>query len=133
MREVTYYEADDGTQFKDECECLEYEWRLDVESKGHMYALLNSKRVLLDNNKTNSYDDCFFIFLKNSNSAKALCRVWNEDILGSYCPDFISDYANATPGLWAYDEDNDSWYHVGVRISELQDMADECMEAINRG
>ena len=133
MREVTYYEADDGTQFEDEYECLEYEWQLDVESKGHMYALLNHKCVLLDNNKTNSYDDCFFIFLKNNNSAKALCSIWNEDMIGSYCPDFIRDYTNVTPGLWAYDEDDDNWYHVGERIANLQNMADECMEAVNRG
>ena len=35
-------------------------------------------------------------------------------------------------GLYAYDHDREEWYHVGEKIAELQDMADQAMEVINK-
>jgi len=133
MREITKYEADDGTLFEDECDCLEYEWGQKMENDSHLFTLLSEKRIVLDNSTPSSYDDCYFIYLKNSKSAKALSRIWDGDIIGSYCPDFLGGWNDAKPGLWAFDEDADEWYHVGERIANLQDMANECMEAVNGG
>lgn len=36
-----------------------------------------------------------------------------------------------TPGLFAYDEIIDEWYHVGTRLQEIQSIADQAMKTIN--
>lgn len=54
----------------------------------------------------------------------------DEDVIGEYIPDALNEY-NPNPGLYAYDHDREKWFHVGERISELQDMADEVMAVIN--
>lgn len=131
MREITWWEADDGTKFEFESECAEYEWKQKVEKHETMYTLLDGSCNILSNFETSAYEDCYFIFLRNSKSASILRELWDDDhILSVCCPDFLASW-HVEPGLWSYDEDNDVWYHLGERIAELQDVANACMEAIN--
>ena len=133
MREISFWEADDGTRFEFEDECAEYEWRLKVKKHENAFYLLTPNHKILDNLEISSYEDCYYIFLKNSKSGTILRELWDDDhILGCSCPDFLCDWS-VEPGLWVYEEDNDYWYHLGERIAELQDMADACMTAINEG
>lgn len=133
MREVSYWEADDGTVFEDESECLEYEWKQNVEAISDQFILLDGRYKKLDPTDTASYDNCYFIFLMNEQAGRKLKNIWDCDVTSVYPPDFINTYKEITPGLWAFDESCDEWYHLGERIAELQDMADECMETINGG
>lgn len=132
MKEVTYWEADDGTQFEYEDECREYEWKQKVEENEDRFFLLDSGKDKLDPYDTASYDDTYFIYIPNKSSAKVLYDIWDSDITGVYPPDFLSNY-DLTPGLWAFDDTCDEWFHLGERIAELQDIADKCMEKINEG
>lgn len=132
MREVSYWEADDGTVFEDESECREYEWKQNVEDCTNLYTLLDSNREKLDPLEPGSYDDCYYIFVANEFARKKLQVIWDDDVIGVYAPDFLSGY-NFTPGLWAFDDDRDEWYHLGEKIAELQDIADSCMAVVNGG
>ena len=128
MREVIYYVADDGTQFEDESECREYEWQCGVKRAD--WTLLSDDNEILPNDDYHSYDNAHRIFIPTCDSADRLAEAWDDEIINTYCPEFLG-YCGVTPGLWVYDDDRDEWYHVGERIAELQDMANEAMEVIN--
>lgn len=132
MREITRYEADDGTIFEDEEECLRYEFAADVEKHGKLFTLLGSQYNVLDPTEPESYEDAYFIYLNNSQSAGKLYNIYGYDVVAACAPDFLNSWS-VSSGLWAYDESCDEWYHVGERIAELQDMADQCMESVNQG
>lgn len=127
MTEIVIYRADDGTDFEDETECREYEFA--GNTKDCQYSLLNSNFRLLDHTIPNSYDYCSYIFVPNEQAMEDLSDNWDEDLIGSVCPDFIG--YGALCGLYAYDHDREEWFHVGEKIAELQDMADQAMEVIN--
>lgn len=132
MREVSYWEADDGTRFEYEDECREYEWKQRIEEVKNRFSLLDIGKDKLDPCDTTIYDEVYFIYVPNRSSAKVLYDIWDDDITGVYPPSFLSNY-DLTPGLWAFDETCDEWYHLGERIADLQDMANDCMETINGG
>lgn len=127
MEEIVIYRAFDGKDFEDEDECREYEFA--ENTKGCQYSLLNSCFRLLDHTIPNSYDYCSYIFVPNEEAMENLSDNWDEDLIGSCCPDFVG--YGALCGLYAYDHDREEWFHVGEKIAELQDMADQAMNAIN--
>lgn len=128
MTEITIYRADDGTDFEDESECIEYEWGSKA-SKVH-FTLLSHNHRILPTDRRDSYNDCFYVFVPNNVALKELRQVWDGDVVDSYLPDAFSEW-DAQPGLYVYDEIGDEWYHLGTRIAELQDVADTAMKAIN--
>ena len=127
MTEIVIYRADDGTDFEDETECREYEFA--GNTKNCQYSLLNSCFRLLDHTIPNAYDYCSYIFVPNEQAMEDLSDNWDEDLIGSCCPDFVG--YGALPGLYAYDHDREEWFHVGEKIAELQDMADQALSVIN--
>ena len=129
MTEVTKYIADDGTEFDDEYDCLEYEFGQNV--KDGEWTLLDNKFRILDNAERKSYEDCWYIFLPTGKVAEALMNAWDEDMIGNYTPRFLREY-DFDSGLWAWDESEDDWYHVGDRISKYQALADRVMAEINK-
>ena len=133
MREITIWEADDGTKFDDEYECAKYEFAQQVEKYRKCFGLLGSQYNLLDPAEPGSYEDAYFIYLPNSESAKILRNLYcNDSVISVNVPDFLNDW-NVDAGLWVYDDNDDNWYHLGEKIAELQDMADQCMETVNQG
>ena len=133
MREITIWDADDGTKFDDEYECAEYEFAQQVKKHRKCFGLLGSQYNLLDPTKPGSYEDAYFIYLPNSESAEILRNLYsNDSVVSANVPDFLNDWS-VDAGLWAYDDDDDNWYHLGGKIAELQDMADQCMETVNQG
>lgn len=128
MREELRYIADDGSVFEDESDCREYEFQ--QNTKNGKWTLLDCNKNILDNTNPRSYEECSFVYLPNSHAARELTEAWDEDTIGCYLPDFLNDWSVDT-GLWAFDDSCDEWYHVGNRIAEYQDLADEVMEVIN--
>ena len=128
MEEVTYWRADDGTEFDDEEECRVYEFGITVKRMEGKVFLLDRQKRPLDLTDYSSYSDAWYIYLVNSKSAGLLFDCWPE--FDNYFP---SELHRAEAGLWAYDDRDDCWYHLGQRITEFQDEADECMSVINGG
>ena len=129
MKEIIIYRANDGTDFGDEYDCLKYEFEQNV--KNGEWTLLDNKFKILDNAKPKSYEDCWYIFLPTEKVAEALMNAWDEDMIGCYIPRFLRK-CDFNPGLWAYDESEEDWYHVGTRINEYQALADRAMKEINK-
>lgn len=128
MTELHLYIAEDGTEFEDEQECLAYE-------AGYRAKELKGKVVLLDRqfksiplDNLAEWENTFFIFTKDVSALHELRAVWDWDLTGLCPPGFLFE---DTAGLFAYDEDNDTWYHMGTRLQTLQTIADKAMKAIN--
>ena len=128
MREETRWIAEDGSIFDDEDECREYEWKENAASA--TFTLLSDRFKILPVDETRSYEDCWYIYLPTEESVRQIVQCWDTDLIGTYLPDAFNRWSVDT-GLWAYDSDDDSWYHLGNRLEGLQSIANSCMDAIN--
>lgn len=128
MREVHLYVADDGTEFEDEEECLRYETGCKAQELKGQVTLLDENFRLLSLSDLSQWENAWFIYAKDIQALRDLSDVWDWDLTGMRAPCFL--FAD-TPGLFAYDETIDEWYHVGTRLQEIQSIADQAMKAIN--
>lgn len=128
MREVHLYVADDGTEFEDEQECMAYEAGQNAKMLKRQVVLLaeNFQPIPLDN--LSEWENAWYIFVKDLPALHALRNAWDWDLTGLYPPDFLN---GDTAGLFAYDGDDDEWYHVGARLQMLQSIADKVMRVVN--
>lgn len=129
MREVHLYIAEDGTEFEDKQECMAYE-------AGQCASMLKGQVVLLTESfhpipldDLSTWDSAWYIFAKDVPALHALKEVWDWDLTGMYPPQFLFE---GIAGLFAYDENCDGWYHMGTRLRELQTVADNVMNVINK-
>lgn len=138
MEEITIYRAEDGTDFDDEYECMEYEWKTNIGDNPE-FRLLDGDYQELCPQIPMAYEKAEFVFIPNLRAAKKCYDAWDGDITGQTRPDFL-DKAwrwdgnfECELGLWKWDWDREEWFHVGSRIRELQQYADKAMEVINGG
>lgn len=129
MRELHLYIAEDGTEFEDEEECLRHEAGCQAyELKGRV-VLLDENFLPLFLTDLSQWENAWFIYAKDVPALHELNAVWDWDLTGLCPPDFLN---GDTAGLFAYDKDYDTWYHVGTRLQEIQSMADKAMSIINK-
>ena len=128
MTEIHLYIADDGTEFEDEEECRRHE--AECQAQG-----LKGRVVLLDENfrpiplsDLSQWENAWFIYAKDIQALLDLSDIWDWDLTGISPPRFL--FADK-PGLFAYDETIDGWYHMGTRLQEIQSVADKAMKTIN--
>ena len=129
MRELHLYVANDGTEFEDEEECLAYETAQTAKTLKGKVALLDADFKVIPLDILEEWDKAYFIFVKDVSALHELRDVWDWDLTGLYPPDFLN---GDTAGLFAYDDDADSWYHVGTFLQEIQALADKAMSVINK-
>lgn len=128
MRELHLYIAEDGTEFEDEQECYAYETEQSAKKLKGKVVLLDHqfKPIPLDN--LGDWDKTFFIFVKDVPALHKLRAVWDWDLTGMCIPDCLME---DTTGLFAYDEDYDTWYHLGAHLQKVQSIADKAMKIVN--
>lgn len=129
MREVHLYIAEDGTEFEDEQECMAYEAGQNARMLKGQVVLLTEGFQPIPLDDLSKWDGAWYIFVKDQLALHALKEVWDWDLTGMYPPQFLFE---DTAGLFAYDESNDEWYHMGTRLRDLQSIADEAMGVINK-
>ena len=128
MRELHLYIAEDGTEFEDEQECLAYEAGQSAKTLKGKVVLLDADFKVIPLDNLADWERTFFIFTKDVSALHELRAVWDWDLTGMCPPGFLFE---DTAGLFAYDEDNDIWYHMGTRLQTLQAIANKAMKAIN--
>ena len=127
MTELHLYIADDGTEFEDEEECLLHEAGCRAQGlKG--VALLDENFRPLPLSDLSQWENAWFIYAKDIQALRDLSDVWDWNLTGMAPPRFL--FAD-TPGLFAYDETIDKWYHMDTRLQEIQSIADKAMKVIN--
>ena len=128
MTELHLYVADDGTEFEDEEECLRHETGCRAQELKGQVALLDENFRLLPLSDLGQWENAWFIYAKDIQALRDLSDVWDWDLTGMKPPRFL---LADTPGLFAYDETMDEWYHMGTRLQEIQSVIDQAMETIN--
>ena len=128
MTELHLYVADDGTEFEDEEDCLRHETGCRAQELKGQVALLDENFRLLPLSDLSQWENAWFIYAKDIQALRDLSDLWDWDLVGMKPPRFL--FAD-TPGLFAYDEIIDEWYHVGTRLQEIQSIVDQAMKTIN--
>ena len=127
MTELHLYIADDGTEFEDEEDCLRHEVGCRAqELKGVVLLDENFRPIPLSD--LSQWENAWFIYAKDIQALRDLSDVWDWDLVGVSPPHFLFE---DRAGLFAYDENQDEWYHVGTRFQEIQSIADKAMKVIN--
>lgn len=120
MKEVRYFEAEDGTQFEYESECRLYELlkQLEANKKDFDVYYYDQTRIIFDwKAELQAPDDVFFIKVDTDLAVCALVEWF--DYFGVRHP-FEDRHPNRCIGHWMYDESrqyDDCW----VRLEEVHE------------
>ena len=128
MTELHLYIAEDGTEFEDEQECLAYEAAQSAKTLKGKVVLLDADFKVIPLDNLADWERTFFIFTKDVSALHELRAVWDWDLTGLCPPSFLFE---DKAGLFAYDEDQDEWYHMGTRLQEIQFIADKAIKIVN--
>ena len=128
MTELHLYVADDGTEFEDEEDCLRHETGCRAQELKGQVALLDGNFRLLPLSDLSQWENAWFIYVKDIQALRNLSDLWDWDLTGMRAPRFL--FAD-TPGLFAYDEIINEWYHIDTRLQEIQSIIDQAMKTIN--
>ena len=128
MTEIHLYVADDGTEFEDEEECRRHEAGCQAQGLKGRVVLLDENFRPIHLSDLSQWENAWFIYAKDIQALLDLSDIWDWDLTGMSPPRFL--FADK-PGLFAYDETIDGWYHMGTRLQEIQSIADKAMKTIN--
>ena len=126
MKEIRFWQADDGTKFDDEYECIEYERKTILKNHKDDFVFLDCNReaISIEDAKT---DNICYIIVKNQKYAYDIGSWFESD----GCPDpFYGFYPNVE-GTWVWGdilEMGDEWVHLESEIEKLQTLVKELNE-----
>lgn len=118
MKEVTFYVANDGTQFDDEVDCMKYEASLIAELDGLKAYTSRLEEIELKDKDLDGLSDVIEIacYLKivDANKATVLFDIM-DDIYGITHPTMLEDGQ-----IWTYSEETDGWEELTKWLEELR-------------
>jgi hypothetical protein len=122
MQEVIKYVADDGTEFEDECECLDYErgqLLTDFSNRGLRAFDKNKKELSVENYTEvgSLLDDSRFFIIPNA-VKDDFGEAVRDDNWNSNLPDCIED-SEDDENLFYWDEDEDCWKNYKYELETL--------------
>ena len=120
MREIIYYEANDGKRFESETDCLNYEFEQDFEPIADELALWDDNGDIIKITPYTNIDDAWAIHCSSIDAAIFL-KEWGEkdrvttpytniDIMGGCAEVPLGEF------IWL----NSSWNHIDEVISSLE-------------
>ena len=101
----TIYVADDGTQFDDEWECLDYEWKQQHTALSDVVMYDRDCKRLTNLFSEKTYGDVYIIDVITEEAAKALNDL--GEYTGFCCYDDIKH-----AGTWKFNEDESTFTEV---------------------
>ena len=115
MREVIYYEADDGTRFEEERDCFNYEFKQKIENiVGNGLKMFDANRKEIAEYTYDSIYDAFAIQVLTIEGAKFVVA-WADDYKTEAPFDEydIEDKDEDLLGVWVYDAfGRGGWTHL---------------------
>lgn len=117
MYEVTKYIADDGMEFEDEEECLEYEQRMALSCIKGQFLMLNDEFKEVENPICN-FDEVTYIYVKTDYAAEKLHEVLTKEWNVPW------DYDPKTAGVWFKCDERDRWIHLDEERKRVKDIQD---------
>jgi hypothetical protein len=109
---VTYYEAEDGTRFDTEEECIEYEKQCSIESLGSDAIMLN-----FAGKPTDDISAVEFLIVKTDEAARKVQAIFDMN-------EIVAPFDEMAPkaGYYLYDSDSWSWTSLEDYIEHLNDL-----------
>lgn len=120
MIECVCYIADDGTTFKDEDECIDYERGLMLKKYEHDIHMWDCNFRPIPITDPQPLDKVYYLTCDTAEAAGVM-HEWFEDMGYSSPFDDHVDYDYAA-GRHYYYQDNDCWYEADDLIKKVQEM-----------
>lgn len=116
MDSYTVYVAMDGTEFRNENDCLYYENQLKVEHLSNKIKFFTSSRTPVEaENCISIWDQVFYISIPNDVTVDEL-----EDF-NNFARENLDDInVRLTRGIWRYSSEIGSWENLIEILAELQ-------------
>ena len=122
MKEITKYIADDGTEFEDEDECLDYERTENMRSiQGVKFFFENGKEITDYSNLEDLLDRSYFIKITDKNDFAKFEELLYDELGCSYWADGWGSL-KGEKGLFYYDEDRDCWVSWDEEYDKLREI-----------
>ena len=126
MKEVTYWIAEDGTEFEDKCECEQYERQMILKEHKNDFVFYDFYKKPIPIEQATPDDICY-ILIKTPEAVKCVCDWFESD--DCYAP-FESRNFEQAVGLWFFGEcegygNSDGWCKVEDEIERLQSLRNE--------
>lgn len=122
MREVIYYEANDGKKFSSERECLEYEFSKDFEKIAEMLVMWDGDGDKMKITYRTNLDRAYAIYC-SSITAAIFLKEWGErdGVLTPYSDIDIEGRGEVPLGEFVYF--NDQWNEVSEVVTLFEKMS----------
>lgn len=122
MTEITKYIADDGTEFEDEDECLDYERTSTMKAiKGVKFFSEDGKEITNYSSLEDLLDLSYFIKITDKDDFDKFEELLYDELGCSYWADGW-DSLKGEKGLFFYDEDRDSWISWEAEYDKLREI-----------
>lgn len=122
MTEITKYIADDGTEFEDEDECLDYERTTSMKKiQGVKFFFENGKEVTDYSSLEDLLDRSYFIKITNEDDFNKFEELLYDELGCSYWADGWNSL-KGEKGLFYYDEDRDCWVSWEAEYDKLREI-----------
>lgn len=124
MKEIRFWQADDGTKFDDKYECIRYETKKKLEKYEDEFVFYDEGKNIIFPEEADVEQICIIV-IKTPMAAECVGE-WFED-KGYYSP-FCGCEFGYEVGTWAcgeYVEMGDEWVKLEAEIERLQTIIDE--------
>lgn len=123
MREITIYEAEDGTQFELEEECRAYELKMEYGEPDFILLDKNKEKLNIWDERT--YEDFFYAYIPTQKDFEAFDEL-SKTLLG-ICVDGIDG-----AGIFAWSDDDSCFLDLKHQLESAQEELDSAKEALRR-
>lgn len=121
MKEVIYYEANDGTRFEDEYECLKYEFSKDYDPIAEMLIVWDSYGTKKKVTHRTSLEDAYAIYCSSITAAKFLKEWGDRDGISTPYDDIDIEGGDEVP-LGTFVWFSDEWRTVDKIVEQFDKM-----------
>ena len=123
MKEITKYIADDGKEFDDEDECLDYERGIKIKKVYGFKAYDRQGKEIFPKNYVSDMDDftydAHYIKVENIKGWEEFEELCNDEF-GTYCCDGLD--SNSELGLYLKDAAHDCWVNWDYEYEKLRNI-----------
>lgn len=123
MERVMYFIAEDGTQFKDELDCVRYEEKLRIKEVFEPFSCYNESGCLLDTNSEHFYpEDVYYILVQEENYEDGSYMELDDFIFDGGLPALnrVFEYTDIT--LIYFHRDSNTWKNWHEEFNKLTEM-----------
>lgn len=122
MKEITKFIADDGTEFDNEYECVEYENKQLLKNYQNQILVLNDDRKQITDFYNYDGNDFYYLYFKGEGAYLAfkqkfedahMSMPWNNNAYS-----YVVELEDAINVLWYWGED-DTWHTIELDRREL--------------